>query len=457
MTRFVYHWLVVNSLLIAGLPALAETRAQYGGTLRVSTRTVLTSLAPQDLSQPGSMAQQDISELMFDTLVKCDERGRIYPGLAVSWRIVSGSQRWRFQLRRGVKFHDSTPLSAETTAAALRAANPSWNVAADSDAVVIELSSADPELLAELSLPKNAIVKKDSPDRPVGTGPFRILTWEPGKKLTLAAQEDYWDGRPFLDSIEIEMGKSFRDQSTAIALSRTDLAEIAPEQTHRILLEGQHMASSAPVELIALVFARETKTPEEKSLREALSLSIDRESMRTVLLQGAGQPAGSLLPNWMSGYGFVFPTKADVALAHKERDQVRSAPAWTLGYDPGDPLVRLLAERIALNAKDSGLMVQPTTATGPDIRLLRIPMISANPWISLAKIADFAGAQPLRISGSSAEDLYKEEIGLLSTRRIIPLFHLPVTYAASPALKNWTVQADGRWGILDAWLEARRP
>jgi len=144
-------------------------------------------------------------------------------------------------------------------------------------------------------------------------------------------------------------------------------------------------------------------------------------------------------------------------LAHKERDQVRSAPAWTVGYDPGDPLVRLLAERIALNAKDAGLTVQPTLAAASDIRLLRIPMMSPDPWIALATITAAAGSPSPKVWGGSTEDLYKEEASLISTRRIIPLFHLPQSYAASPALKNWTVQADGSWGILDAWLEARRP
>ena len=49
-----------------------------------------------------------------------------------------GNQRWQFRIRRGVKFHDGTPLSAEMAAASLRAANPSWNVIADADSVVIE-------------------------------------------------------------------------------------------------------------------------------------------------------------------------------------------------------------------------------------------------------------------------------------------------------------------------------
>ncbi len=251
--------------------------------------------------------------LMFDTLVATDESGRIQPGLATSWQASPGNQRWQFRIRRGVKFHDGTPLSAEIAAASLRVANPSWNVSADADTVVIEYSKSDAELLAELALPRNAILKRNPGGTPSGTGPFHIADWQPGKKLSLAAEENCWRGRPFLDAIEIEMGKSFRDQMTALELGKSDLVEVAPEQSHRISQEGRRLASSAPLELLALFFTRDAASPDEKLLREALALSVERGSIRSVLLQGAGQPAAGILPNWMSGYGFVFSDRRGFA------------------------------------------------------------------------------------------------------------------------------------------------
>ena len=97
------------------------------------------------------------------------------------------------------------------------------------------IDKSDPELLAELALPRNAIAKRN-PDKPSGTGPFHVVDWQPGKRLTLAAEEACWHGRPFLDSIEIEMGKSFRDQMIALESGKADLVEIAPEQAHRASL-----------------------------------------------------------------------------------------------------------------------------------------------------------------------------------------------------------------------------
>jgi peptide/nickel transport system substrate-binding protein len=463
MKLFDWRSLVVSSVMVGALAANAETRPQYGGVLHVAMRAAPTSLDPADTTQPESFARRSLTLVMFDTLVTIDEN-RVQPALATSWQTLQGNQQgnqhWQFRIRGGVKFHDGTALSAETVAASLRAANPSWNVSADADSVVIERDRPDPELLAELALPRNAIVKRNPDSTPSGTGPFHIVDWQPGKKLALAAEENCWRGRPYLDAIEIELGKSYRDQMTALELGRADLVEVAPEQTRRVSLEGRRLASSDSIELLALLFARDAASADEKLLRQALALSVERGSIRSVLLQGAGQAAASILPNWMSGYGFVFPTDPDLPRARNARAQVHTIPTWTVGYDGADPVARLLAERIALNARDAGLSLQPTASASADLRLVRIPLASPDPWIALANAAAVAGIPagvPAGKDSGSVEDLYAAESAMLATQRIIPLFHLPVSYAASATLKDWALRADGSWTLADAWLGSGKP
>jgi MarR-like DNA-binding transcriptional regulator SgrR of sgrS sRNA len=442
--------------MVGALAANAETRPQYGGVLRVALRGAPTSLDPTDSTQADWFARRSLTILMFDTLVSCDANGRIEPALATSWQASPGNRRWLLRIRHGVKFHDGTTLSSENAAASLRAANPLWKVTTDTDSVVIERDSSDPELLAELALPRNAIVKRNPDNTPSGTGPFQVVDWQPGKKLALGAEENCWRGRPFLDAIEIEMGESFRDQMTALELGKADLVEVAPEQTHRVSQEGRRVASSTPIELLALLFSRDVASPEEKLLREALAFSVERGSIRNVLLQGAGQPAAGILPNWMSGYGFLFPTDANLPRARQAREQVHTIPTWSIGYDGSDPLARLLTERIALNAKDAGLSLQPTSAATADLRLVRIPLASPDPWIALANVAALAGT-PAGKEGASVEDLYAREVAMLATERMIPLFHLPVSYAASATLKDLALRSDGSWALADAWLEIGKP
>jgi peptide/nickel transport system substrate-binding protein len=452
MKRFVWPSLVISSLLAAALAA-AETRPQYGATLHVAMRAAPATLDPSDGTQQDSFTWRNLTLLVFERLLTTDSSGRMHPALALSWQAAPGNQRWQFRLRRDVKFHDGTALTTEIAAASLRAANPSWKVFADGDSVVIECETNDPEVPAELALPRNAIAKRNPDGRPSGTGPFHIVDWQPGKKLTLAAEENYWGGRPFLDAVEIEMGKSYHDQAIALELGRADLVEVAPEQVHRASMDGRHVSSSEPMELVALLFARDAKTPEEKLLREALALSVERASMRSVLLQGAGQPAASILPTWMSGYGFVFPAEPDVPRARRLREQVRSVPTWMIAYDPSDPMARLFAERVALNARDTGLSLQPASTPSADVRVVRIPLAAADPWIALANVGTVMGLPAPKINAGSAEDLYSAEQAMLATKRLIPLFHLPATYAAAATLRNWKPRPDGSWSLADAWLE----
>jgi len=456
MKRFAW-WLVVASSLLASIAGTAETRPQYGGTVRIAMREAPLSLDPADATQPDSFARRNLLALIFETLVTMDDRGRIRPGLAADWQSGPGNQRWQFRIRRGVKFHDGSPLTAEIAASSLRAANPSWKVFAENDSVIVERDHGDAGLPAELALTRNSIVKKNSEGKVIGTGPFHVEDWQAGTKLTLRAEENHWRGRAFVDAIEVEMGANFHDQFTELELGKEDLVEVPPEQGHRAAVEGQRTSNSQPMELVALVFYSDAQSTDEQLLRSALAHSLERASMKSVLLQGAGQPTASILPNWMSGYGFVFSTDGNLTQARHEREEVRKATNRTLGYDANDSLERVLAERVALNAWDAGVVLQPSTAATADLRLVRIPLASSDPWIALADVAEKLGMAMPKVNGNSIEYLYAAEMSLLSGQRVIPLFHLPAEYASSAVLNDWRPAADGSWQLDEVWLGKERP
>ena len=447
-----WQWLAVSSIVLSAV-AWAETRPQYGATLRTATNIAPVSLDPA--AQPDSVAKRNLTRLMFETLVTMDDRGRPQPALATSWQAAPGNQRWQFWVRRGVKFHDGSPLTPEAVAAALRVANPDWNVSPAADSVIIEQNVPEPDLPASLARPRNAITKRSEGGTLIGTGPFHIRDWQPGKKLILAANEGYWGGRPYLDAIEIELGKASRDQLLGLDLGKGDVAEVDPEQSHRVSTEGRRVMTSAPVQLMALVFTRDRQSAAEGKLREALALSIDRSSIRSVLLQGAGEPSGGILPDWLSGYGFVFGNGQNLDRARELRSEVPRAPAQMLGYDAADPLAKVIAERIVLNARDAGISLQTTNSGTSDLRLVRVPLPSLNPRVALVAMAASTGLTAPKLTGNSADDLYRAESEILRTQRIIPLFQLPVSYALSPAVKDWSQDRDGSEYLEDVWMGSR--
>jgi peptide/nickel transport system substrate-binding protein len=451
MKRSGWLWAALISVAV-GVTASAETRPQYGSMLRTATSIAPTSLDPTDRAQPDSIARRNLIRLMFDTLVTMDDRGRLQPALAVSWQSSSGNQRWELRLRRGVRFHDGSPLTAPAVAASIRAANPEWTVVAGVDSITIERDMPDPSVPAQLARTRNAITKRSEGGTLIGTGPFHVRDWQPGKRLSLEANEEYWNGRPFLNGVEVEFGRSGRDQMMAFDLGNADLVELSPDQARRMAGEGRHVASSLPFVLLALRFTREPQSVDEGKLRRALALSIDRSSIRNVVLQGAGEASGAILPDWLSGYAFVFPTTQDLERARQLCTETKRAPAWTLAYDASDPLARLIAERVALNAKDAGISVQVTTSSSSDLRLDRIPLASLNPWVALETGSPAAASGTSVPNSNSIDDLFKSESARLAKEQLIPLFYLPATYVLSPTVENWGQHRDGIIDFEDIWL-----
>ena len=452
--------LAAVSLCLASA-ASASTRPHYGGTLRISIREAPASLDPIDSSPAGISASPGLSRLIFDTLVTLDGRGQTQPALSTSWQADPGNQRWQFKLRRGVTFQGGTAVTSDAVAASLRAANPNWKIFAAGEAVVVECDAPTSNLPAVLALPRYAIAKRGGGNL-AGSGPFAINRWEPGKKLTLIARDDYWGSRAYVDAIEIEFGKSFHDQMIALDLGLADIVEVAPDQARHAMLEGRHIENSAPAEWMALVFSHDIQSTEEGKQRDALALSIDRAAINNVLLQGGGEPAGTVLPNWLTGYAFLFPTVVDLQRARQIRSETRVGPGWSLATDASDPLSKVIAARIGLNARDAGLVLLepfslPTNSKIPDIRLVRMPLPSLDAQVALSEVAAILGLPSPRFEGDPAYSLYAAESALLQSRRVIPLLHLRNATALSANVMGWREDPDGAWHLPDVWLEAGKP
>jgi ABC-type transport system substrate-binding protein len=309
-------------------------------------------------------------------------------------------------------------------------------------------------LLAELALPRNLLIKRNANGLPVGTGPFLVAGWQPGRLLKLAANEESWAGRPFVDAIEIEFGKSLRDQAIALELDKTDVIEAAPPAANGAERRNGSVSISLPTELLALVFAPGSKAQDAR-LREALALAIDRKPIQSVLLKGAGEPAATILPNWMTGYTALFSVVPNAQRARTLLAGLRQ-PELTLSYDPMDQQAQLIAERIALNAHEVGITVQVSLSGTADIRLMRIVLSSPDPATSLQEAARQMGSQSVT-APLSLDALYQSERSLLDGFGAIPLFHLPVASAASARVRGWETERLGGWNWLsDVWLSDSR-
>ncbi len=299
---------------------------------------------------------------------------------------------------------------------------------------------------------REAIESADPPQSGPGmaqlNAAFNVTRWEAGRRAVFAADENAAGGRPFLDGIDIQMARPLRER--AIELGRADVVELAPAEVRRTA-GAQRIWSSFPVRLLALAFGPRV---EDLRIRQALALAVDRAAIHNVLLQRQGDISGALLPQWLSGYAFLFLAAPDIPRARALLAGVPpSARSATLAAAD-----RTLAERIALNARDGGLAVTVVAGgAAADIRLAEIRIAASDPALALAAIAA-ALDLPAPPPASAPEDLYAAERALVETYRAIPLFHLPDLYAVGPRVRGGPgITPLGEWRFENLWLEGARP
>ena len=242
-----------------------------------------------------------------------------------------------------------------------------------------------------------------------------------------------------------------------MGVARADIVEVPAEQIRRAQQERLRTLVSRDMELIALV-PSPNSIPDVR-LRQAISVAVDRTSLLNVIFQQQGEVAAGVLPDWMTGYDFLFSAAQNLALARDLRGQAGQTGTITIGYAAGDGIQQLLAERVVLNARDAGIMMQAVPHNGSvqaDLNMVRLALVSPNPAVALRQIASSVASDTADPNDADAEALYRNERDLLSAYRVIPLLYVPQAFGGSPRLRNWTFDATGAPALTQIWTEDRR-
>jgi hypothetical protein len=453
---------------------LVAARPQYGGTLRIQTRAAIRSLDPAvaatDRDEANLVAR--LRPLVFETLVRIDPTGGVRPVLAESWQADASGARWRFRVRPGVILHDGTPLEAWKVAAALRTTATMWNVSTDGDVVIVEPKSPEAGVPWALADPRYAIAVRRSATELVGSGPFRIDRLETSR-VSLRAHDAHWAGPPV------------RRCRAGRFATRTECSAVRPRiwpRRHRGTATGRcstrHRAWTARCvdrarDLLVLVFEGPRADASSLAARKLFAGALDRAAVASVLLQGRGEQAPSLLPPWLAGYA---PDFVAAAIPRSTRPAVTALAAEqravTLRVDPSDAVARAVAERIAVDAREAGFTVSIQAPAGlaprPDVRLLRVTIDSTSPDRALARLGSDLGSRVTATApkdatptaASQLENVVRFERALLQDSIVVPVVRVPDLYGVGDAVDVWegdVIGATGRWNIANVWLRPAAP
>lgn len=297
--------------LTAARPALADAPKT---SLVLGMGIEPTGLDPT-IAAPVAIGQVTWQNI-FEGLTTIDQNGEIRPQLAKSWDVSPDGLTYSFQLQDGVKFHDGEVFDASVAKASLDRArgdssvNPQkrFFVAIDSietpdpQTLVVKLKQPNGSLLYWLAWPSSSIVGTKSADsdkiHPIGTGPFTFVNWTKGDRVELARNPDYWnkDASAKLEKVTFRFISDPQAQAAALKSGDVDaFPEFgAPELMASFKDDPRLVTEIGNTELKVVAGMNNARKPfDDKRVRQALMMALDRPTIIEGAWSGLGTPIGS--------------------------------------------------------------------------------------------------------------------------------------------------------------------
>ncbi|MDQ4052478.1 MAG: ABC transporter substrate-binding protein [Actinomycetota bacterium] len=348
-----------------------------GDTVRIVLPEEPPTLEPceSSLTSTGVVVRSNITEPLVE---RDPTSGELNPLLATEWE-QSSETEWTFKLREDVTFSDGTPFDAEAAAYSLeRAVNSDLGCNVEGyvfgdvdlgievvDATTLTVSTPEPDPILPLRISFVEIVPTSTSDtekvrEPIGTGPYRIDSWEAGQKLTLAANPEYWGDAPAYDEATYEWRSEGTVRAAMVLNDEADVAtNIGPDDG-----AGDTAIFYPNNETTALRMQSTTPPLDDIRVRQAINYAIDREGLTESLFAGDAVAAAQLVPEGVVGHNSElepWPTdmaEAETLLAEAEADGVDLSPEIRLvGRTALFPKVDETVQVIQKSLEDLGLNV----------------------------------------------------------------------------------------------------
>ena len=347
--------MLVLALLVIAVPATAAPEGDV-------TWAVHISLAPtwfDPAETPSVITPFMMLYALHDAVVKPLPGQPMAPSLAESWSMSKDGLAYEFVLRKGVKFHNGEPVTAEDVkfsleryrgggAATLKARVAGVDVV-DAQHVRIRLKQPWPDFMTFYGTPATGaawVVPKKYVEKvgddgfkraPIGAGPYRFVSFNPGVELVLEANEQYWRKPPAVKRL---IFRSVPDDTTRLAMLKRGEADIAYQIRGPLAEEvrrtpGLTLKALNPTFTEWLVFVDQwdAKSPwADRRVRLAANLAINRQTINESEYLGFARAASSIIPRDFQFYWPAPPYAYDPARAR----QLLAEAGYARGFDSGD-------------------------------------------------------------------------------------------------------------------------
>jgi len=476
--------ILICSLTWAALGGRAALAAPPDGTVAIGVHVTLVSRWLDPGETEGLITPFMVLYALHDALVKPMPGGIMTPSLAESWTLAKDGVTYEFVLRKNAKFHNGDPVTAEDVKFSFErykgsGAKPLKDHVKEIQVVApnrvrFVLKEPWPDFMAFYGtsatgagwiVPKKYIerVGEEAYRRaPVGAGPFKFASFIPGVELTLDAFPEYWRKAPQVKRLVM---RSIVDETTRAAAVKTGEVDFGYLFVGAI---AEDLRRTAGIRVVApLLYGMywldfldqwDPKSPwHDRRVRQAASLTIDRQAINQAEMLGLGKPAGAFVPPEFDFALRVDPPPFDP----KRAKQLMTEAGYPNGFDAGDltplPPYTALAEEVGGYLQAIGIrttirtMERATFMTTWREKKLRGLLIGATGAAgnAAARLEPFFTRNGIYAYGTRPEidDLFQRQAGELDRGRREALLHQIQKIVADQAMVAPIFQQAFIWAV----------
>jgi peptide/nickel transport system substrate-binding protein len=458
-----------------GQAASTRNRLSAGGGTPVRGGTFTVGLVGAGASEqlyPGAVTGvPDLFRVqqLYDNLFNLGDNLQLIPALALSAEPNADATMWTFKLRDGVHWHNGKPFGADDVIYTFKAFGSPSNFANPNVAPFIDFKSLRkrdsltvevpltrpcaqfPSLFTFLSAATWIIPAGSTPRelarQPVGTGPFKYVSFTPGQRSVFAANRDYWEeGKPYIDEVVVDssFGGSTALVNALVSGAINVLTPLPYAQARQYLDSSNIKVLASPGHSGSFVYMRVDAGPfADPRVREVLKLAIDRKLLVANVLDGFGRVGDDGVPVAVGNVPYAIdvpasydPERARALLKAAGREGMTATIQTAAINDTFLPAATLFAQQAGTVGINLQVKVLPTStyytsASGYLSRYMGQDVGSGSPSLTAAYItSSWAGAAfnethwgLQKPGGPAADKLLFEAIGALDTTRAAPLWH----------------------------------
>jgi len=371
---------------ITGVTAKGEPT--YGGTVVVGIQQDIDGLDPHTVTAAGT---REILFNIFEGLVKNAANGDLICAVAEDYSLSEDGLVYTFNLRQNVKFHNGDLVTAEDVKYSLERVSGLLDgtplistmktITAvdiiDDKTVQVTVDSVNPELIYSFTA---AIIPYGSGEaenaNPIGTGPFRFVSYTPQEGIVIEKNQDYWQaGLPYLDEVKF---KIITSGETALLELEGGTVQIYPylADSQASALTGKMQILAAPSSTVQALFLNNAFEPlNDVRVRQAILYALDKDSINLFVAGGdATVISAAMLPSLESYYVDLNGTYGTGANIEKAKQLLAEA-----GYPDGFDLVISTPSNYEVHMQTAEVIVEQLKAAGINAS---IDAIEWNSWLS---------------------------------------------------------------------------